>query len=283
MKVKFGVNTLVWCLPFAEKHLDLIDKVGAMGFEVIELTPAEEYENLPPEKVRRRLEKAKVEVSVCAAFGQANDISVRDASIRQKGIDFVKGNVDWIRALGGRIIGGPIYAEVGRKRFINEAERKAEWDRAVESLKRIGEYAEKKGAVIAIEPINRFETDMVNLAQQAYRMCEQVGNPAVRMMLDTFHMNIEERRIGDAIKASKKHLVHLHTCSNDRGAPGDGHIPWHEVRQALIDIDYDGYGVIESFAQGQVAAFANIWRPLVDNQEEIPRRGLQFLREALRS
>ncbi len=132
-----------------------------------------------------------------------------------------------------------------------------------------------------MEPINRFEIDMINTADQAYRMCEQAGSPAIKMMLDTFHMNIEDKKIGDAIRSSKKHLVHMHTCSNNRGVPGDGHIPWEEVRQALNDIDYEGYGVIESFAKGEVAAFANIWRDLVEDQDEIPRRGLGFLRKTL--
>jgi D-psicose/D-tagatose/L-ribulose 3-epimerase len=129
-----------------------------------------------------------------------------------------------------------------------------------------------------MEPINRFEIDMMNTAEHGFLMCEQVDNPSIKMMLDTFHMNIEDKATGDAIRASRKHLVHMHTCSNNRGIPGEGHIPWNEVKQALEDIDYEGYGVIESFAQGQVAAFANIWRPLVADQDDIPRKGLQFLR-----
>jgi D-psicose/D-tagatose/L-ribulose 3-epimerase len=101
-------------------------------------------------------------------------------------------------------------------------------------------------------------------------------------MLDTFHMNIEDKNIGEAIRSCRKHLVHVHTCSNNRGVPGEGHIPWEEVRDALRDIDYRGFGVIESFAQGQVAAFANIWRPLVEDQDDIPRKGLQSLKKVLR-
>jgi D-psicose/D-tagatose/L-ribulose 3-epimerase len=184
---------------------------------------------------------------------------------------------DWAAKIGARVIGGPLYSELGKKRYLSDADRKAEWNRAAESLKKIGEDAARKGVALALEPINRFEIDMINTAAQGYAMCEQVNSPGVKLMLDTFHMNIEDTHIGEALTSSKKHLVHVHTCSNNRGIPGEGHIPWEEVKQALTDIDYEGFGVIESFAQGQVAAFANIWRPLADNQDDIPSKGVRFL------
>lgn len=281
MKMKFGANTLIWCLPFAEKDMGLIKRIGDMGFEVIEMVPGEEFRNLKSDKVRKELEKTKLEVSLCAGFDSSNDISSDKTSVREKGIKFMQEFIDWAKQVGAKIIAGPLYSELGKKRYLSPSERKAEWNRSAESLKKIGEYAAKNNVLVALEPINRFEIDMINTAEQAYKMCEQVRNPGVKMMLDTFHMNIEERSIGDAIRSSKKHLVHMHTCSNSRGIPGSDHIPWGEVNKALHDIDYEGYGVIESFAAGQVAAFANIWRPLAKKQDDIPREGLKFLRKAL--
>jgi D-psicose/D-tagatose/L-ribulose 3-epimerase len=187
----------------------------------------------------------------------------------------------WAQEVGAGIIGGPLYSELGKKRYLSPEERKAEWDRSAESLKRIGDGIAKYDVIIALEPINRFEIDMINTSWQAFDMCEQVNHPNIKLMLDTFHMNIEDRDIGDAIRSCKKHLVHFHTCSNNRGIPGEDHVPWADVRKAFIDIDYEGFGVIESFAQGQVAAFANIWRPLVKDQDDIPRKGLKFLKKAL--
>jgi len=279
MEMRFGVNTLVWVLSFSESDFALLDKIRGMGFDAVELTPGAEFKNINPEKLRKKLDDIGLEVSLCGALEDEQDFSSTDESVRENGIRFMNEFCDWAAEIGAGIIGGPLYSALGKKRYLEPAERKAEWDRCAESLKRIGEYAAKKGVVIALEPINRFEIDMINTARQAFEMCEQVGSPSVKMMLDTFHMNIEDKKIGDEIRASKKHLVHLHTCSNNRGIPGDGHIPWDEVKAALDDIDYRGLGVIESFAQGQVAAFANIWRPLVDNQDDIPAKGLQFLRK----
>ncbi len=282
MKIKFGVNTLVWVLDFSEKGFSLLEKTKNMGFDAIELTPGDEFRKMDPEKLHKKLDELGLEVSLCGIFNESNDISTDDAVIRQRGIDYMRDYTDWGKEIGARIIGGPLFSALGKKRYLPDEERKAEWDRSADSLKRIGEDAAKKGFIIAMEPINRFEIDMINTASQAIHMCEQVDNPSIKMMLDTFHMNIEDINIGDEIRASKKHLVHFHTCANHRGVPGNDHIPWGEVNKALNDIDYEGYGVIESFAQGEVAAFANIWRPLVEDQDDIPREGLKFLRKALK-
>ena len=280
--MKIGVNTLVWCLPFSEKDMYIIDSIKEMCGDVIEITPGEQYKKLSPDKLRKRLQDAGLEATVCASFEDHNDISSTNKSARKKGIDYMKDLIVWANQIGAKVIGGPLYSALGKKRALPPAERKAEFDRAAESLKEIGEHAVKSGVVVALEPINRFEIDMINTAAQAIRMCDQVGSPGIRMMLDTFHMNIEEKSIGDAIRSAKKYLVHLHTCSNDRGTPGEGHIPWKEVKKALRDIGYRGFGVIESFAPGQIAAFANIWRPLAEKQDDIPRNGIKYLKKVFR-
>jgi len=279
MKMKYGVNTLVWCLPFTSKHMYLFEKVASFGFDVIELTPVDEYKNLKPYSIRDELDKYGLEVCLCASFSGATDISHEDPAIRKSGIEFMKNFVDWSKSVGAKLIGGPLYSELGKKRHLSQEKRKAERERAIESLKQIGDYAAKKGIIIAIEPLNRFETDMINIAEQAYEMCEKVDSPSIKMMLDTFHMNIEEKKLSDAIRSSAKHLVHIHTCCNDRGIPGSGHIPWREVIDALNEINYEGYGVIESFDMGEVGAQTMIWRPLAPSLDDIAKEGLRFLKE----
>lgn len=276
--MKFGVNTLVWCLPFTSKHMHLIKKVADFGFDVIELTPVDQYKELDPDTIREELDRYNLEVTLSAAFSAETDISHKDKSIRDNGIRFMKEFIDWADNIGAKIIGGPLYSELGKKRHLPPDERKAERDRAVDSLKRIGELALNKEIYIAIEPLNRFETDMVNIAEQAFSICEEVNNPYIKMMLDTFHMNIEEKKFGDAIRLSAKHLVHFHTCCNDRGIPGTGHIPWDEIVKALKEINYQGYGVIESFDMGEVGAQTMIWRPLAPTLDDIAIEGLKFLK-----
>ncbi len=276
--MKFGVNTLVWCLPFSASEMYLIKKVANFGFEVIELTPVDQYKKIRPDVLRKEIEQYNLKVTISAAFSAETDISHPDSKIREDGIQFMKEYIDWSKELGAEIICGPLYSELGKRRHLKPDDREAERKRSVESLKSIGEIASKKEMYLAIEPLNRFETDMVNIAEQAFRICEEVDNPYIKMMLDTFHMNIEEKTIGEAIKLSGKHLIHFHTCCNDRGIPGSGHIPWEEVVKAMEQIEYKGYGVIESFDMGEVGAQTMIWRPLAPSLDAIAIEGLKFLK-----
>ena len=137
--------------------------------------------------------------------------------------------------------------------------------------------------MLCVEPLNRFETSFMNLAQQAIDVVDRVDHPACGILLDTFHMNIEERSIGEAIRAAGARLKHLHGCENDRGAPGSGHVPWNEVRDALRAVNYDGPVVIESFTSKvkTIARAAAIWRPFAATQDALAEDGLRFLRQLL--
>jgi D-psicose/D-tagatose/L-ribulose 3-epimerase len=137
--------------------------------------------------------------------------------------------------------------------------------------------------MLCVEPLNRFETSFINLAEQAIEVIDRVDHPNCQMMLDTFHMNVEEKSAGDAIRTTGKRLKHLHSCENDRGAPGSGHVAWQEVAQALRDIEYDGPVVIESFTPQvkSIARAAAIWRPLADSSDTLASDGLKFLRPLL--
>jgi D-psicose/D-tagatose/L-ribulose 3-epimerase len=134
---------------------------------------------------------------------------------------------------------------------------------------------------LGVEPLNRFETSFINLASQAIEVADRVDHPACGVMLDTFHMNIEERSIGDAIRAAGKRMRHLHACENDRGAPGSGHVPWDEVAKACRDIGFNGPFVIESFTNKvkSIAKAAAIWRKFADSQDALAENGLGYLRQ----
>ena len=140
--------------------------------------------------------------------------------------------------------------------------------------------AGERGVWLGVEPLNRFETSFLNLASQAIEVVDRVDHPACGLLLDTFHMNIEERSIGDAIRSAGKRVRHLHTCENDRGAPGSGHVPWQEVAQACRDIGFNGPFVIESFTNKvkSIARAAAIWRKFADTQDALAENGLRHLR-----
>ena len=221
--------------------------------------------------------------TVCGAFGPDRDLSHEDAEVRRTGIDYVKRCVELAAEIGAPHFVGPLYSAVGKTRMLEPLEREQQRALAVESLKEVAEYAAERGVRLGVEPLNRFETDLINTAEQALELCDRVGAGNVGVLLDTFHMNIEEKTLGDAIRLVGDRLLQFHTCENDRGTPGTGHVPWDDVFAALRDIGFTGPLVIESFTPGvrEIAKAVSLWRPLDAPSDELARSGARFLRESL--
>ena len=219
-------------------------------------------------------------VTICGAFGPSRDLSSEDAAIRETGLAYVERCIDFAKALGSPFVSGPMYAATGTTRLLSDEARKEQWERAVASLKRAAAYAAKRGVKLAIEPLNRFETDLVNTVDQGLRLVADVGADNVGLLLDTFHMNIEEKDIPTAIRRAAGRIVEFHACSNDRGTPGEDHQPWPEIAAALRDAGFEGPVVIEAFTPEikEIARAVSIWRPLARSQDALALDGLKHLR-----
>jgi D-psicose/D-tagatose/L-ribulose 3-epimerase len=282
MAIRYGINTFTFVSPFTTKDLVLCDKVKGMGFDVIEI-PVEGPTDIDYAAAAQAIKRAGLTVTTCCAMGPDRDPTHEDPAIQQGGVDYLKHMVDATVAMGGTLCGGPIYASVGRTWTQGSEQRKKDLARCTKNLKVVADYARQRGVVMAIEPLNRFETSFINLAAQAIEVVDRVDHPACRVMLDTFHMNIEEKSLGAAIRAAGRRLVHLHACENDRGAPGSGHVPWDDVAAALKATGYDGPVVIESFTDKvkSIARAAAIWRPLAATQDALASEGLAFLKKLL--
>jgi D-psicose/D-tagatose/L-ribulose 3-epimerase len=281
--MKIGVNTWVWTSPFSTKDFHLIPKVKRMGFDVLEVA-LDDASIIDAKLLRKLTEDNGLSVTVCGAFGPTRDISHEDPAIRKNGADYMRESIRFAETVGGRVFAGPVYSAVGKTRLIPDEQKKREWAWCVENLREIGKAATDAGVTIAVEPLNRFETDMINLVEQAVSLVRDVGSPAYKIHIDTFHANIEEKSIPDTIRnLGKGMLGHFHACENDRGIPGTGHQDWNGIRDALRDVEYDGAAVIESFTPGavEIAKAASIWRPLAPTQDELARQGARFLRKLL--
>jgi D-psicose/D-tagatose/L-ribulose 3-epimerase len=281
--MQIGVNGWVWTSPVnTEEFAKLAPKVKKMGFDLFEFG-IESTSDLDYSKAAAIARDNGLGVSVCAAMSPDRDLIHSDAAIRTNGVDYVRHCVDAAHTLGARNVVGPMYSAVGRTWQSTDDERKRDTELLVKLLEELSVYAGDRGVTLCVEPLNRFETSFMNLAQQAIDVVDQVGHPACGILLDTFHMNIEERSIGEAIKAAGNRLKHLHSCENDRGAPGSGHVPWQEVAQALRAINYDGPVVIESFTSKvkSIAKAAAIWRSFSPTQDALAEDGLRFLRGLL--
>jgi D-psicose/D-tagatose/L-ribulose 3-epimerase len=281
--MKFGVNTWVWTAPLTTSEMEqLVPHVANAGFDWIEF-PLEEIGGFDYEKAGSLVAEYGLGVSTCVAMGPDRDLIHEDPSIRESGMQYIRDSIEAAETIGARNLVGPIYAAVGRTWQQTADERARDLDLLVSNLSELSAYADDRGVILGIEPLNRFETSFINLAEQAIEVVDRVDHPACQIMLDSFHMNIEEKSLGEAIRSVGSRLIHFHACENDRGAPGSGNVTWEEVAQALADVDYDGPVVIESFTAKvkSIAKAAAIWRPLADSQDELAGDGLAFLQQLL--
>jgi D-psicose/D-tagatose/L-ribulose 3-epimerase len=191
--------------------------------------------------------------------------------------------IDQMVVLGCPSMIGPVYSSVGRADAVPADEYKQQWKTVVRNLKQLCKYAQSKGRQICMEPLNRFETDFINTCDQGLQMIKDVGSPVLKLHLDTFHMNIEEKDQGKAIRKAGKLLGHFHACGSDRGTPGNDHIDWKPIAAALKAVRYQGDVVIESFTTDVkvIARAAAIWRRIEPTQDEIAVKGIKFLKKVL--
>jgi D-psicose/D-tagatose/L-ribulose 3-epimerase len=212
------------------------------------------------------------------------DRDLRGTPRQQKiGMTYLKQLIDEMVLLDSPSLIGPVYSATGRADAVPPKEYKKQWRTVAGHLEDLCNYAEQRGKQICLEPLNRFETDFINTCDQALKMVKDVGSPALKIQLDTFHMNIEEKNQAQAVRKAGKLLAHLHACGCDRGTPGNDHIDWKGIAQALKDIGYEGDIVIEGFATHVklIARAAAIWRQIELNQEDIATKGLKFLQRIL--
>jgi len=236
-------------------------------------------------KVRAAADKVGIAIgTTCAAMGPGRDF--RGTPAEQKtAMDYCKTLIDQIVVLGCPSLIGPVYSVVGKADAVEPAQQKTEWALVVQNLKELALYAEGRGRQICIEPLNRFETDFLNTCDQGLKLIKAIGSKAVKLHLDTFHMNIEEKFQGPAIRKAGRLLGHFHACGSDRGTPGNDHINWKPIAAALKGIGYKGDVVIESFTTDVkvIARAAAIWRRIEPTRDEIAVKGLKFLKKTLKS
>ncbi|MDP9365673.1 MAG: sugar phosphate isomerase/epimerase [Chloroflexota bacterium] len=275
-----GVNAWVWVSPPTDERIAaLAPKVKAWGFDLLEL-PLENPGDWDPARTADLLARLGLGAAVCVAMGPGRDLTA-DAVTVDATRAYLRSCVDACAALGGRTVVGPIYTPVGKTWPMDAGERAATVDRLVEGLRPVADYAGERGVLLGVEPINRFETSFLNTAAQAAEVVDRVDSPACGIMLDTFHMNIEEKDQAAAIRLAGERLVHLHACGSDRGTPGADRIAWPEIAAALAEVGFAGPVVIESFTPENqtIARAAAIWRPLAPSQDALAVEGLGFLRE----
>jgi len=276
--IQFGVSTFVWVSPFNTQSFDLLYKIAEMGYDIVEVA-VEDKNIIDWNILKKTAEKLGLKITISGAFGPNRDISSVNPSIRREGFDYIVDCIQIAADMGSPIFTGPVYSAVGKTRIVSTEQKNQERAWCVENLQKVGEIAKKNGVIIGVEPLNRFETDMINTADQALSLVKEVSSPNIKISLDTFHNNIEEKNIAASIiKIGKDLLCHIQGNESDRGTPGTGNVDWIGIKNALEIIGYEGAIVIETFGapSEELAKAASIWRPLANSPDELASEGLAF-------
>jgi D-psicose/D-tagatose/L-ribulose 3-epimerase len=280
LQIQYGVSTWLWTSPFTTDAIDvLFPKISAMGFDVVEIA-VEDPTLIDIRKVKAGLEKYHLKAMVCGAFGPSRDLTHEDVSVHENCFSYIEACFDFCNELGTGFLGGPMYSAVGKARMVPADQRKREWDLAVKNLRKVSDMAAARGLQIALEPLNRFESDLVNNTDDVLRLIADIDHPAAKVMLDGFHMNIEERDIVKAIISAGDKLIHMQVSENYRGTPGTGQTRWNDYREGLTAINYKGVVSIESFTpeNRELAGAVCFWHPMAESQDGFATEGLSFLK-----
>jgi D-psicose/D-tagatose/L-ribulose 3-epimerase len=274
--MKFGMNLLLWTDRLHDGMLPVLEKIKKMGYDGIEI-PVFDL-SLDYAAWGKRFDDLGLARSAVTVRGATDNPISRDAKVRAAGVANTKRTLDCCQAAGCQTLVGPYHSAIGE--FSGAGPTADEWKWGVESMKQVAEHAGHVGVKLAVEYLNRFEIYLLNSAADTARFCKEVNHPNCRMMYDTFHANIEEKNVGDAIRTAAPQLIHIHISENDRSTPGTGGIPWAATFDALKQAGYQGWLVVEAFglALPALVAATKIWRRMFDSEEQLARDALAFMR-----
>lgn len=278
--VKFGVSTWLWTSPFTTETISLFPKIKSMGFDAVEI-PVEYPEMIDAKKIKVALKENGIQAIVCGAFGPDRDLTHEDPAVHKTCFDYITQCLDLCNAWDAGFLAGPMYSAVGKARMVSAEQRKTEWERAVKNIEKVSRMAQERNLSIALEPLNRFESDLINTAEDVMRLIRDVNHPSAKVLLDGFHMAIEERNIEEAIVTAGDKLIHVQVSENYRGTPGTGQTPWHFYKKGLEKINYQGAVSIESFTPEikSLAGAVCIWKHLAPSQDGFASDGVTFLKK----
>ncbi|MDQ0574064.1 sugar phosphate isomerase/epimerase family protein [Agromyces albus] len=279
MRRTIGVNTWVWTSPLDDDSLvEIAAKAKSMGFGALEL-PVEQPGDWSPDAAADVLAEHRLQPIVIGAMAPGRNLVAAPGSEVVATQNYLVHCIGVAERLGSRVVAGPFTAATGRTWRMDAEERESRYRELVGSLGPVVRAAERSGIRLAVEPLNRYETSLVNTVEQALEALGPMLGPGLGLALDSYHLNIEEKHVGDAIRAAGEHLAHVQVCGNDRGAVGDDHTDWPAFLDALDDVGYPGPLGLESFTgdNDTIAVAASVWRPLAPSQDELAERSIRYL------
>ncbi len=275
--LKYAVHAYAWTSSWNSDSLDIIGHAKQIGFDLIEI-PLMELEHIDPKAIRERANAVGLGVCASTACSEKNDLTGEDKDTRNRGVEYLKKCVEATSEMGATLFTGVAYSAIGRK--IDSMPDERYWNRAADCMREIARFAQNFGITIGIEPINRYETFLINTCRQALKLKAMIDEPNVAIHLDAYHMNIEETDFYHPTLEAADDLCHYHLSESHRGTPGTGTVDWDEIYRALAEIGYDGIVGLESFCAPSDAmrAATCIWRKLAPSSDQLLTEGLKYLK-----
>lgn len=270
---KLGIFVNFWEKSWSIDYKYYIDKVQKLGYDILEFQaqPLLDMTNEECRAIKKYADERGIKLSYSLGLNPKYDVANRDKNVRAGGVEYLSNIVRKIAVMEGELFSGVTYAGWGvPSHFVDEKEKEDLYCRSVESMQQVMKVAEKEGVTVCCEAVNRFESPLINTAAEAIKYADLVDSKNIGIHLDTYHMNIEENSIGDAIRLVGKRLRHFHTGENNRNVPGRGHLDWDEIFSALKDIDYKNDIVSEPFLMmgDEVGYDIRVWRNILENPTE---------------
>jgi D-psicose/D-tagatose/L-ribulose 3-epimerase len=276
--MKYGLNLLLWTDRMHDGMAPVVEKVKAIGYDGIEMPIFELNESLY-KQWGERLDAIGLERTAVTVRGAGDNPISPSGTVRAAAVDAMKKTLDCCHAAGVKILCGPTHSAIGEFTGTGPTEDEFKW--GVDTMRKVAEHAAQAGVMIATEYLNRFENYFLTSVEQTVRFVQAVDHPAVRMMYDTFHANIEEKDLTAAIHAAAPWTVLVHISENDRSIPGTGHVHWDETFDALAAVNYDGWMVVEAFglALPNIVAATKIWRKMFPSEDQLATDSLAFMKQ----
>ena len=275
-----GVLAYAWTSEWSNKTLGLIQRAKNLGLDLIEI-PLMRLDLCDPDAVRAEVQRAGINVCTSTVLNQDTDLTSDSSEVRKKGVGYLKDCVKATAQIGGNSLSGVIYSAIGKKS--DKRPGRKEWEDSAAGLKEVCRYARDFGVTVGVEPVNRYETYLVNTCRQAVELVSMIDEPNAAVHLDTYHMNIEEKDFYEATRLAGDKLCHYHLCENDRGIPGTGLVDWDGIFRALGEMDYQGNAALESFVEvsDNMREATCIWRDLAPSGDTLVSEGLKFIRSMM--
>lgn len=274
--MKYGMNLLLWTGEVTDQMLPVCQQLKDVGYDGVEL-PMFNLD-LDYAALGKQLDSIGLKRTAVTIRGEEDNPISPDAAVRAKGVQLTKRALDCCAAAGVETLVGPYHSALGY--FSGAGPTADEWKRGVDSMRQVAEHAGSVGVRLGVEALNRFECYLLNTHADSARFVREVDHPACGMMYDTFHSNIEEKSVTEAVKAGGDKLIHIHISENDRSTPGAGAVRWDENFDAITSSGYDGWLVIEAFglALPEIAAATKIWRRMFKDEITLASDGLKFMK-----